>query len=150
MTRRRVFLALTAALFAGWMIYLLQLALRHQDPIVVSRPQILVAEVIVVARVEDPEKPEVEVEEVFDPTNGYKGPALKRGKSIRVSNLATCDGLQPGSQSYILPLEFDGDPGFSVVPIPRSPGYDPISKRPPRIYLDGDETRHQVEHILKP
>jgi hypothetical protein len=150
MTRRRVFLALAAALFTGWIIYLLQLALRHQHSIVVSRPQILVAEVIVVARVEDREKPEVEVEEVLETPNGYKGPALERGKSIRVRNLATCEGLKPGSHTYILPLELDGDGSFSVVPIPRSPGYDPRPPRPPPIYLDTAESRHQVEHILKP
>jgi hypothetical protein len=148
MTRRRVFLTLAAALFAGWMIYLLQLALRHQHAIVVSRPQILVAEVIVIARVEDRDKPDVEVEEVL--TNGYQGPALERGKSIRVRNLAECVGLQQGPQIYILPLESDGKDGFSVVPIPRSPGYDPRPPRPPPIYLDTTESRHQVEHILKP
>jgi hypothetical protein len=147
MTRRRVFLALAAVLFTGWMIYLLQLALRHQDPIVVSRPQILVAEVIVVATVEDPDKPEVELEEVLDPTNGYKGPALEPGKPIKVRNLATCKGLQPGSHSYILPLAWEGDGSFSVVPIPRSPGF---GGGPPRVYVEGAETRDQVKHILKP
>ena len=147
MTGRRVFLALAVALFAGWMIYLLQLALRHQDSIVVSRPQIQAAEIIVVARVEDPEKGTAEVEEVLEPTNEYKGPPLERGKSITVRNLGKCVGLQPGSRTYILPLEANGDGDFSVVPIPRSPGY---TGGPPRIYLDGAETRQQADRILKP
>jgi hypothetical protein len=146
MTRRKVWLALAAALFAGWMIYLLQLALRHRHDIVVSRPQIMVAEVIVVAWVEDPDNPTVEIEKILDPTEGYKGPAIEPGKAITVRNLAKCDGIQPGSRTYILPLEADGDDGFKVVPIPRSPGYGPGA---PRVYLDGAETRHQVDHILR-
>jgi hypothetical protein len=147
MTRRSVFLALAAALFTGWMIYLLQLGLQHQDSIVVSRPQIQVAEIIVVARVEDPDNPVVEVEEVLDKAYGYKGPAIERGTSIKVRNLAECKGFQPTSQTYILPLKTDGDDGFRVVAIPRSPGY---GGGPLRVYVDGAETRHQVKPILEP
>jgi hypothetical protein len=147
MTRRKVFLALAAALFTGWMIYLLQLALRHQHSIVVSRPQIQGAQLIVVARIEDRDKGAVRIEKLLDRTNGYKGPTIEAGKSVTVKNLANCDGFQQEAQTYVFPLESDGDDGFKVVPIPSSPGY---GGGPPRIYVDGAATRHQVEHILEP
>jgi hypothetical protein len=145
MTGRKVFLALAAALFIGWMIYLLQLAIRHQHSVVVSRPQIQGAQLIVVARIEDREKGTVRMEQLLDRASGYKGPTIEAGKSITVKNLANCDGFQPESQTYVLPLESDGDDGFKVVPIPSSPGY---GGGPPRIYVDGAATRHQVDHIL--
>ena len=146
MTRRRVFLTLAAALFAGWMIYLLQLAVTHRHAVVVSRPQVLVAEVIVVGTVGDRDDSSVVVEKVLFTVDGYQGPKLEPGSAITVKNLAGCARIQPGSRTYILPLELDGKAGFQVVPIPRSPGY---AGDPPRIYEDGDETRDQVKHILK-
>jgi hypothetical protein len=150
MTRRRVFLALAAALFAGWMIYLLQLALTHWRPVVVSRPQVLVAEVIVIGAVADPVDSSVVVEEVLFTAEGYQGPTLEPGQAITVKNLAECVGITPGSRTYIFPLKSGGKAGFQVVSIPRSPGYDRRPPQPPRIYVDEAESRHQVEHILKP
>jgi hypothetical protein len=147
MKRRVVWLVLAAALFAGWMIYLLQLALTHQHGIVVSPPQIQVAEAIVVAKIEDRDNLTVEVTEVLSPMKDTKGSAIEPGRLITVKNLAKCEGIQPTAQAYILPLKSNGEDAFNVVPIPRSPGYFAGS---PRIYLDGVETRHQVDHILKP
>ena len=64
MTGRAVRLAVAAAALAGWFGYMAYLAATTSRPVVVSRPQMLVADVCVVARVDDPGGPAV-VEEVL-------------------------------------------------------------------------------------
>src|SRR5258708_5665638 len=103
MLRRKALLILAAVLFAGWMIYLLQLALTHRVAVVVSRPQLLVTDVIVVAEIERPDNDTIQVLEVSSHPEAYKGPAPKAGTSIRLKNFAGYDGIQTGIGRYLVP-----------------------------------------------
>jgi hypothetical protein len=139
-------LAVAAGLFAAWIGYLAFLALttRH-PPIVLSRPQFLVADLWVIAEVDDLNGP-VKVVEVAYARREVLAKAPKPGAVIEVKNLAECkkDWTQPGA--YILPL-VAADKLYQVPPIPRSPGYN---SGPPRIYPDTPETREQLDSLPRP
>jgi hypothetical protein len=145
MLRRKVLLFLAAALFAGWMIYLFQLALSHRDAVVLSRPQLLVTDVLVVAEINRPDRDSIEVAEVLSKAEGFKGTPPKKGDSVSLKNLAGCEGIQPGTRKYIVPLKADGADGFDAAIVPRSPGY---GGGRPRVYPDTDENRKQATQFL--
>lgn len=147
-------LALSAALFAawvGWLVYLVyernaSLPPGAARPVVLSRPQFLVSTLDVIASVpaiqNDPV--EVTVREVLWPET--KEARDLAGRMISVSHLPECheDWLGPGE--YILALEPFGKTGYQVVPLPRSPGF-PSGR--PRIYPSTPETRAQFKQIRK-
>jgi hypothetical protein len=145
MARRKALLILAAALFAGWMVYLLQLALTHRNAVVVCGPQLLVTDVIVVAEIDRPDSDSIQAVTVSSNAKGYNGPPPEKGKSIRLRNLAGCDGIQPGIRKYLVPLTADGAGGFEVATIPRSPGH---GLGPPRIYPDTNDTREQIKRLV--
>ena len=132
-------LAVAAVLFAGWIGWLVYLAATASRPVVLSRPQVLAADVVVIAEVEDPKKPVV-VKEVRTP----KAPLMKDEK-LSVAGLDESDWKGPGL--YILPLSgVAGQPGrYAVAPIPPSPGYD--KSGPPRVYPATEETLTQLRQI---
>jgi hypothetical protein len=122
MTFPRARLAVAASLFVAWLGYLLLLVVGSRHTIVLSRPQFLIANLWVLAEVEDDEgKPAraVKILEVFLP----KESGLQ-GKTIETANLADA-GRQGyiGPGKYILPLH--AGPSYSVEPVPPSPGYEP-------------------------
>lgn len=133
-------LVLAVLLFAGWVGYLAYLAATTRNPIVLSRPQFLVSQMDVIARIEAP--PQATVEEIHWPDKTD----LKPGDVLTVTNLADCQGWA-GPGSYILALSRDGK-DYRVAPTPPSPGYD--RSGPPRIYPLTKETRHQLDSIPKP
>jgi hypothetical protein len=134
--RSAVLLAVAAGLFALWIGYLAFLALTQRRPVVLSRPQFLVANLWVIAEVDDPAGP-VKVTEVVYPA--AKAEALK-GTTIEVKNLAKCEKDWTGKGTYILPLTAEGQL-YHVTAIPRSPGY---GSGPPRIYPDTPPAREQL------
>jgi hypothetical protein len=158
-TRRHtlLWLALSAALFLAWVGYLGFLVATTHHPVVLSRPQLLVADLDVVARVDDPDGP---VAVVSVPWAGPGQPSPPEGTSIRVTNLKQClvdreetreDALPKGV--YLLPLRRAGD-DFEVAPTAASPGYpphDPILPRskegPPRIYRATPTVLEQLKQI---
>jgi hypothetical protein len=108
--------------------------------VVLSRPQVLAADVVVLAEVEDRRKPVV-VKRVLTPRAD-----IKEGEELEVVNLDKVDTDWEGPGSYILPLRGTGQQGrYAVAPIPTSPGYD--EPGPPRIYPDKFETRAQLQQI---
>lgn len=148
MKRRPWLLAVAAALFFAWIGYLTFLALTTSHPVVLSRPQFLVADLWVIGQVDDFDNPHVKVIEVayVRPDLGGQEPA--KDTVIEVSNLSKCkdDGMRPGR--YILPLTREGQ-GYHVTSIPRSPGYgSPLPQA--RVYPDTPETRAQLSHMPKP
>jgi hypothetical protein len=155
-----------AALFVCWLGYLGYLvATRPQydgRPVVLSRPQILVSEVDVVARVDadDPTKP-VKIEQVLYQAGEQ---TLHAGDEIFVDNLSQCRPLRregspapppdwQGPGAYLLPLNPSDNKHYRVTPTPPSPGYPPghdMTPGPPRIYPATPQVLAQYRAIGKP
>ena len=136
-------LTVAAGLFAAWIVYLAYLALTASHPVVLSRPQLLVANLWVIADVDGTDGP-VTVSEVVWAEKPVMAAAPKAGTVIEVKNLAESKKDWTGKSRYIIPLLKDGD-NYRVAPIPRSPGF---GSGPPRIYPDTAETRDQL-HALR-
>jgi hypothetical protein len=144
MTRRRWLLVLAAGLFAGWILYLAYLALPPHRPIVLSRPQFLVADLWVIADVDDLDRPVKVVEVPY-----ARGEAPEKGATIAVGNLAQCKEDWKGSGRYILPLVREGT-AYQVAATPRSPGGPGPDVPRVHIYPDTPETRGQLPALPKP
>jgi hypothetical protein len=147
MKRRPWLLALAAGLFAAWIFYLATLALTTSHPTVLSRPQFLVADLWVIADVDDLDKPVTVVEAPF----AVKGDAPEKGTKIELGNLSMSKDVWKGPGHYLVPLSRAGD-RYYVTPVPRSPGYPPekMTLPPVRIYPDTPETRAQLDHLPRP
>jgi hypothetical protein len=149
-------------LFAAWLGYLIVLAVGAAHPVVqlwpfhvtkvapvvLSRPQLLVSTLDVIADVQEADgepSPEVTVVEIHWP----KKPPVQPEEKIRVEGLpiSSAEGWQ-GPGRYILPLvpKRDGR-GYEVAPIPPSPGFRGNGHR---IYPDTPDTREQLDAIPKP
>jgi len=165
MSRGRVIrFGIATALFLGWLGYLGFLVLTSRNPVILSRPQLLVSEIDIIGRIDEPDKAEVRVEEVWWPKKDGQA-KLKEGEVIRVTNLDDCRPLQrindqwvrgprdlTGPGEYILPLVLR-EGKYEVASIPPSPGFIPVRGRdtgPPRIYPLTADTRAQLEKITKP
>jgi hypothetical protein len=159
-------LLLCAGLFAGWLGYLgYQVATRPSygdpaRPLVVSRPQVLVSAVDVVAEVRSTDGP-VTVRQVLWPKEGAP---LHEGDEIKVTNLDECRATARLGEEERPPLDFAG-PGeyllplrpvaqekntYEVVRIPASPGYLSDGNGPPRFYPASHAALAQYHAIRKP
>jgi len=141
-TARRTFLIASAAAFALWIGYLVFLAVSTRHPVVLSRPQFLVADLVVVAQVERADADRVKVVRVKRPQQDQL-----RDQEIHVTNLADCEGWA-GADRYILPLVAQGPGEYRVAAVPRSPGY-PGGQRP-RIYPATPATERQLDVLPTP
>jgi hypothetical protein len=147
---RALWLIVTAVLFAAWLGWLTFLAVTTSRPIVLSRAQLLVSTIDVMAEV--PEKggrpaDQATVTEVHWPTDGPEQKLV--GKTIRVVNLPDCEFKWTGPGRYILPLVKDGD-AFRVAAIPPSPGFDSdMQGQQARIYPLSPQTLEQLQAIHK-
>jgi hypothetical protein len=130
------------AIFAVWLSWLGYLAFTARQMIVLSRPQLLISNLDVIAWVDRADATEVKVEEVHWPASEGKW----KGQSLAVQNLSECSGWA-GPGSYILLLTADGK-NWRVTPTPRSPGYPVAGK--PRIYPATQETLGQLKEYQKP
>jgi hypothetical protein len=154
-------LVLASVLFAGWIGWLVYLAKFKSKPIVLSRPQLLVSDLDVIAQVDDPKEKKVVVKEVYAWRGQDAPPAV--GTTLDVDKLADCRRLPHDNEAaadvppdwkgpglYLLPLKYNKDTGsYEVVRIPESPGFSPVPG-PPRIYPANDETLAQLRSIKKP
>jgi hypothetical protein len=144
-------LIVAATLFAAWLGWLTYLAVTTSRPIVISRAQLLVSTIDVIAEVSEKDgRPadQATVLEVHWPTDGPEQKLV--GKKIRVVNLSECEFKWTGTGRYILPLIKDGDT-FRVAAIPPSPGFDSdMQGGQPRIYPLSPQTFEQLETIPKP
>ncbi len=131
MIAARVRLIVAAALFALWMGWLGYLAATATNPIVLSRPQFLVADAWVIARVAGQEHPEpiVTVEKVIWTADAKD--RLAAGEKITLPDLAIVGVRQhwEGAGTYILPLTHVKGRDYRITPIPRSPGFPPFRHR---------------------
>jgi hypothetical protein len=165
---RLVFLVLTAALFFGWIGWLAILVWHR--PIVLARAPFLVADLNVVASIQEVDDKKVTVNEVVWARDPKFAEGLE-GKEVEVTNLAQCRADWRGPGEYLLPLLKTGDNTYEVADatglseaekreraekggIPsRSPGYDPYADHESRtlrrshIYPRNDETVAQLRQI---
>ena len=147
--RARFWLLVSGILFLIWIGVLGFLAATTAEPVVLSRPQLLVSTLDVIADIEEENgapKTAVRVEEVHWPAAAAK----RKGQPLEVAQLNEAEGWR-GPGKYVLPLvERDGI--FLVAPLPRSPGFaGTVGKlHPPRIYPLTADTRRQLESIRKP
>jgi hypothetical protein len=162
---RLVLAALLFSAWIGWLIYLVT-TLRHV--VVLSRPQLLVSDLDVIAQVDEADESKggdshgprstIKVVEITWSRDGKD----RDIKSITVVNLAD---LVPGERSvsgwegpglYIVPLQkqvgADDTVEYRIPPVPRSPGYphgkSDLSEQY-RIYPATEEARRQLANIRK-
>jgi hypothetical protein len=136
------------------MAYLIHLALTHRHPTVLSRPQLLVSQLVVKAHIEGAEAPQDEATNV---RVLFKAKDLKNledaeieGKTIRVANLPLCTKNWTGPGEYLLPLEREHDDVYVVTSIPRSPGFSGRgANAQPLIYRWSHEIEEQFKQIPK-
>lgn len=133
MNRSRVWLAVTALSFAAWIGYLVFLTRGlEKPPIHLSHPQFQIAEVVIVAHVNDKAGP-IAVTEVVFPADAK----MQAGDEVQVRNLRNSfhKWLNDGGPAewdvpndFIIPLRDvsrqgkDGAWTAEVVPLPPSPG----------------------------
>jgi hypothetical protein len=129
----RARLTVAALLFLGWIGFLAYLVATTRDPVILSRPQFLVAPLHIVAQVEEAggrPAATVLVKEVAYARG--EGDAKLAGTQLVVEDLPECGPAQgwKGPGDYILALSL-GKAGDKVVhqvtTIPISPGYEPIT-----------------------
>jgi len=138
---------LFALLFAGWMGYLSLQAWKYRHPpVIVSRAQLLMSKYDVVADLATADgKPSIDVaigEVLFADDDG--GP--KAGTTIKIWNIAECDGYG-GPGSYLIPLTVFGGQ-YLVAALPFDPGRSSADIKP-RIYPASDEVRNQIRELRK-
>jgi hypothetical protein len=136
---------LAAGLFLAWIGWLAFLAATTTHPVVLSRPQLMVSTLDVIAQVDaDDSRPAktVTVKDVHWPPARNEELA---NKPLVVTNLAQAEGWD-GPGEYILPLIREGK-NYEVAAIPSSPGY---SLHQVRIYRRTAETLRQLQSIYKP
>ena len=159
---RLVVMAVLFALWIGYLVYLWQATLFFRpshEPLILSRPQFLVADLVIVGEIKDARSP-VKVEQVLFPE---KDADVKPGDTIEVAGLADshpprlaprADEPPPpsdltGPGSYLLPLRpARRGTGYEVVPIPPSPTYSD-REGPPRIYPATPQTLAQYHSIRR-
>jgi ribosomal protein L7/L12 len=123
-------LVVAALLFVGWIAYLAYLAAVASDPIVLSRPQILVANLCVLAKIEEDEgrpAPRARVTEVL--WSAQDAPELL-DTTLDLGELTDLGKPQgwSGPGIYLLPLtrlRKDKESRYSLTALPPVPGFYP-------------------------
>jgi hypothetical protein len=156
MKRSLVWLVVTGLAFAAWISYLFYLTRQVERPsIILSRPQFLIAEGVIIGKIDNKNGPVI-VDEVFFAPKDVK---LKAGDQIDVENLSGCwhDWTSEDSEAewrlhgeFILPLygfrfNPEGDEWSAVVVAlpPPSPGL----RTGTRIYPKTPGTMEQLKAI---
>ena len=138
MTFPKVRVAVSLFLFLSWLGFLFYLVLERRT-IVVSQPQLLISQLIVVAELRDVEgvpDAQVAVKEVLWSAHA----ADQKQDKIVLPDLALAQGYK-GAGVYVVPLR-KREGGFSIAPAPTP------NVPTPRIYPWNAETRAQVEIVL--
>jgi hypothetical protein len=145
-------LVVSAVLFVVWIGFLAFLVVRTRNPVILSRPQLEAASVVVLADVtlqDGGPAPTVTVKKVVWPLD--KEHVSLPGTKLAVDGLADVGREQgwtgePGE--YLLPLT-KRDGGYEVTPIPLSPGYP---HNPPRYVaielLSVGPNKEKVQEIM--
>jgi len=153
--RRKVRLFVAVTLYVLWTAFVAYLALGGKEAVVVSRPQILAAPLVVEAEVaeESGDVRSVRVMQVFRGRQLLDAVKKRDGEQpvLHVSGFDRSRGWK-GPGLYILPLQHDGDAAFTLVPLPISPGF-PLHNRAeqtrPLIYPSTPSVRRQTEEAVR-
>jgi hypothetical protein len=149
MNRGKRRLALAAFLFLAWIGFLAYQVAINRDPVVLSRPQFLVANLYVVASLDGNEthpNGEIVVQEVAWAAD--EAAQKIQGMTIKVENLGQPTSGWQGPGIYILPLRILGPDLFVLAETPLSPGFYPKDEYRLRIYLATDQARCQLQEII--
>jgi hypothetical protein len=143
-------------LFAGWIGYLAYLVSITRNPVTLSRPQFLVANLYVLAELGPAQKDDknpsdkVLIRKVYwseKPSDGLVG------TEFAVENLDRCEMRNGwiGTGLYIVPLTKTSDGKYKLTEIPISPGFhhDKTTFNYLRIYPDTEQAQEQVEYLIK-
>lgn len=142
---RLVLAVLVCLAWTGWLLY--EVA-RSADPIVVSRPQVMAAPVVVEANVDDRDGGPARQVEIVRVLRG-RDLVAQPGQGPKQLDVAfgVVRGWR-GAGPYFLCLEPDG-PGYRVASPPLSPGFNPKGDDAlPMIYPVTDSTRAQLAQAL--
>lgn len=151
MSRAKLRFLLAALVFIAWIGYLAYLVAVTRDYTVLSRPQFLVSNLYVVAKVDgDQDHPagSIIVEEM--PWSADEADKKSLNTTLLVAKLELCHAANGwgGPGSYILPLmKLDGGK-YVLAETPPSPGFHGRDEYRLRIYPVTDETRHQLNEII--
>lgn len=140
-------------LFVAWLGYLGYLVAVTRDTIVLSRPQILVSNLCVLAKLEERNgrpAPEAQVTRALGAADNDN--ALQ-GQTLTIGNLADVDKELgwTGPGEYLLPLTkrvLGKEASYEITPLPRTPEF-PAREHDMRIYRATDDVLRQF-HELKP
>lgn len=132
MTHPRLRLAVAVFLFLGWIGYLLFLVVRTRNPVILSRPQLLETDVVVLAALREENgkpHPEAAVTDILWALDGSAKPEI--GNTLRLPELVDSAEGQGwrGPGEYLIPLRVMGAkerPAFAIPAIPWSPGFSPL------------------------
>lgn len=159
MKRQRLLLFAAGAVFALWTAWLAFEAATTTNVIIVSRPQLLIAPIVIEGevRARGADECDVTVKHIYRGKEQLdKGDGNKPGlRTITVAGLDKARGWR-GPNDYLLALQPDQDvkrERFAPVPIPISPGFRPppgSDLSAPAIYPATESTRYQVRAILGP
>lgn len=142
-------LIVAAILFIAWLGYLTYLVATTAHPLVLSRPQFLVSDVDVIAKVsaqDDHPNSRVAIESVYWARAPQFKPENKEIDVVNLSRVTKENGWQ-GPGDYILALVKSGNE-YKLASIPRSPGFEPEARDAgPRIYPVNSQTLSQLAAI---
>jgi hypothetical protein len=143
-------LAAAAVLFLGWIGWLAYLVVNSHDPVILSRPQFLVADLWVIADVGVEDGRPARMVSVREDVWSSAGKKLA-GATIEVVDLPEigADKGWEGPGTYILPLLIHAGGKrayYSITPVPPSPGF--VERGDRRIYAATPETRAQLKSML--
>lgn len=155
MSRAKLRLAVASGLFLAWIGYLAYLVSITRDPVILSRPQLLTSNLLVIAKIEgDENRPSDRHEALVQEVPWSADPADTSrlvGKTISVIKLEKTDwtnGWQ-GPGLYILPLTKSNDQHILLTATPPSPGFvQPRDEHMTRIYLATPDARRQLADFV--
>ncbi len=147
-------LVVSAILFLAWIGFLAFLVFRTRNPVILSRPQLNVADLVVLAEIAEKDgspADTVAVQKVVfaraEAVNGLTGSKLV---IVGLSEIGRPHGWD-GAGLYIVPLSKKNEK-YEVTALPPSPGYPPIGgQRTPvkdrRIYRATPDALEQLKQI---
>lgn len=146
-------IAVAALLLVGWLSYLFVLVAMTRDPVILSRPQILVSNLCVLAKVDDHDgvpHPRVHVTKVLWAAHEDQ----LEGRELLLEDLAGVGKEQgwAGANEYLVPLtarKIGKEVAYEVTPLPHVPGFQPAKPIERRIYRATDDAMRQFWE-LKP
>jgi hypothetical protein len=127
----RARLVVSAGLFLAWIGFLAYLVARTRDPVILSRPQLAAASLVVLVDIQEKDGrplPAVVVKKVAWAL--LKDQTTTAGSQLVVHALADCGPKQGwrGAGEYLVPLtgrRAVAGASYEVTPLPISPGYNP-------------------------